>query len=109
VIAKASSAMTTGGTSCPRNSGALRPGINQYLELVHELLNCADYCPSVGAAGMRSLLLMVFMATPLRAKLRERGRNASRESGAFLLGYRVAGPRPASPTSSCTTISTRER
>ena len=26
-------------------------GINQYLELVHELLNCADYCPSVGAAA----------------------------------------------------------
>ena len=26
-------------------------GINQYLELVHELLNCADYCPPVGAAA----------------------------------------------------------
>ena len=26
-------------------------GINQYLELVHELLNCADYCAPVGAAA----------------------------------------------------------
>ena len=26
-------------------------GINQYLELVHELLNCADYCPPLGAAA----------------------------------------------------------
>jgi hypothetical protein len=26
-------------------------GINQYLELVHELLNCADYSPPVGAAA----------------------------------------------------------
>jgi hypothetical protein len=26
-------------------------GISQYLELVHELLNCADYCPPVGAAA----------------------------------------------------------
>ena len=26
-------------------------GINQCLELVHELLNCADYCPPLGAAA----------------------------------------------------------
>jgi len=26
-------------------------GINQYLELVHELLNCADYCAPLGAAA----------------------------------------------------------
>jgi hypothetical protein len=26
-------------------------GINQYLELVHELLTCADYCAPVGAAA----------------------------------------------------------
>lgn len=26
-------------------------GINQYLELVHELLNCADYCPPARAAA----------------------------------------------------------
>jgi hypothetical protein len=26
-------------------------GISQYLELVHELLNCGDYCPPAGAAA----------------------------------------------------------
>ena len=65
-------------------------GIVQYLELVHELLNCADYCAACGRRGMSS---------PARgscggaccAKLRERGRNASRESGAFLLGHRAGG------------------
>ena len=49
-----------------------------------------------------------FLWLRLCAKLRERGRNASRESGAFLLGRRRTAAR-ASSTSFSTTISIRTR
>ena len=67
------------------------------------------------AATMRRLLAprhelscSWFLWRRLMAKLRERGRNCSRESGAFLLGHRHDGRR-ASSTSSSTTISIRTR
>jgi len=38
-------------TDMPSKIWRPEEGIGQYLELVHELLNCADYCPPLGAAA----------------------------------------------------------
>ena len=51
-IARASPATTTGDTKCPRKSGGPADGIIQYLELVHELLNCRRLCAASVRRGM---------------------------------------------------------